>query len=324
MEALVGRALARCSKAGEVRLLDELKRLSVEAVAENVMSLPAGPKLDRMLGWYDTTGSAFTSLPIPLPGSAYSRGRRAVDQILGLFEEVVREHRAHPSEDGLSRILRYETTAGTAITDDAAKRELHHLVIAGRVVYAHLVGMVLHLTAMPEVRTRLAGEVSKVLGAGPLTAEKLTELSYLPRVLMEVKRLAPVIPGMFGKAKEDLELLGHRIPKGWMLMFALHEMHLQGDVYPAPKQFDPERFSEGRAEHAKHAFAFCPHAPGKPKTTHHCAGTDYATLLATVFTALLVRDYDWELPPQDLGYDYSLLTPDPKDGLRAKIHARTG
>lgn len=62
-----------------------------------------------------------------------------------------------------------------------------------------------------------------------------------------------------------------------------------------------------------------PHGPGKPETSHHCAGTDYASQLVRVFLVTLLRGYTVELPEQDHGYVWSRLTPDPKDGLRARF-----
>lgn len=42
-----------------------------------------------------------------------------------------------------------------------------------------------------------------------------------------------------------------------------------------------------------------------------------------VFTIQLLRGYTWELSPgQDLDYDWSLIPPEPKDGLRARLRRR--
>jgi hypothetical protein len=40
------------------------------------------------------------------------------------------------------------------------------------------------------------------------------------------------------------------------------------------------------------------------------------------FLTLLVRGYDWELPPQDLEYDWKKLPPEPRDGLRVRLRAK--
>ncbi len=319
IEARSRRSLASWTAQDEVPLLDALKRISVEAVAEDMMGITDVARIESLLRYYEATGAAFTSLPVAFPGTAYARGLKAVDAILAVFDEIIGEHRARPSSDGLSRVLAFTTPEGTKITDDQAKRELHHLIIAGRVVYAHLGGMVVHLAAHPEIRKRAAEEVARVAPSGALTLPILGQLSYLTQVLLEVKRTSPVVPGMFAIAKEDIELYGHVIPKGWKIMFGLYQSHQLEDAYPEPGRFDPERFGPERREDARSEHAFCPHGPGAPRTSHHCAGTDYATELVMVFTTLLLRDHTWELPEQNLDFDWSNLTPDPRGGLRVRI-----
>ncbi len=49
--------------------------------------------------------------------------------------------------------------------------------------------------------------------------------------------------------------------------------------------------------------------------------TDYATLLAKLFVVTLVSGYRFDLPPQNLEYKWSQLTPDFRDGLRTRLRA---
>lgn len=63
----------------------------------------------------------------------------------------------------------------------------------------------MHLTANPDIRRRASEEVKRVSPSGPLTLEQLRELTYLSQVLMEVKRMSPVVPAMFAVAKEACE-----------------------------------------------------------------------------------------------------------------------
>jgi hypothetical protein len=39
---------------------------------------------------------------------------------------------------------------------------------------------------------------------------------------------------------------------------------------------------------------------------------------------VLLRDYTWELPPQDLDYVWAESPPPPKDGLRLCVQRRPG
>jgi cytochrome P450 len=287
-----------------------------------MLGITAPEELTRLKAWYTQMQSAFTALPVPLPGSTYSRGLKALEAVLAFYRDIVRAHRERPSGDGLSRILAFKTPSGESISDDAAARELHHLLIAGRVVYAHLVTALREVAKNPEVRDRLRAEIRAAAPAGSLSVETLHEMRYLTEVLLEVKRTSPVVPGMFGRAKADIAFGEYTIPRGWMIMFGLRESLVDGGAFPHPERFEPERFGDPRNEHRGHEHALVPHGPGKPETSHHCAGTDYASQLVRVFLVTLVRGYDVDLPEQDLGYDWARLTPDPKDGLRARVTKR--
>ena len=105
MQRLVSESIAQWSQKGEVRLLDEFKRLSIETVAVTMLGLSRGPALDRVLADYGLVTAGFASLPIPLPGTAFTRSKQALARILAVFEKCVREHQAIPQNDGLSRIL---------------------------------------------------------------------------------------------------------------------------------------------------------------------------------------------------------------------------
>lgn len=74
-------------------------------------------------------------------------------------------------------------------------------------------------------------------------------------------------------------------------------------------------------EHRRHPMAFIPQG-AEPPTGHRSLGLDYATFLSMAFVALLVRGYDWELPPQDLEYNWQKLPPEPRDGLRVRLRAK--
>jgi hypothetical protein len=40
------------------------------------------------------------------------------------------------------------------------------------------------------------------------------------------------------------------------------------------------------------------------------------------FLTLLLRGYEWELPSQDMAYNWKMLPPQPRDGLRVRLRAR--
>jgi len=304
--------------AGEFRWLDELKRLSIEVICTTVMGMPPGNEMDRLRTDYGTLTDGFATLPINIPGTRYRKALQARDRILAVLRRLVRERRQTPSDDGLSRMLAAATSSGTALSDDDAALELHHIVIAGFIVYAELGSIVQQLTARPDVREKLAAEIAAKAPQGPLSLETLMTMPYLLQVVNEVKRLCPIVAAVFGKTKAPLVFDGVSVPAGWMVMWAVTPSHVAQSAYTNPTMFDPDRFSPERAEDKRHEHAFAPQGAG-PATGHRCPGLDFATYFMEIFAVVLLRGYTWTLPPQNYEMDFSKTPPEPKDALRATV-----
>ena len=292
-------------KAGEIGWIDELKQLSIEVICAAIIGMPRGNETDQLCRDYIILTNGFAALPINLPGTRYRKALQARDRILDTLRRAVVQRRRTPTGDGLSRVLE-----SGVLSDEEAALELHHIVIAGFIIWAELASIVHQLTLHPDVRERLTKEVQ--------SSTSYSSMPYLMQVINEVKRICPIVPVVFGKAKEPMSFNGVTVPAGWMLLFALMPSHSTHGVYTNPERFDPDRFSPERAEDKRHEHAFVPQGAG-PATGHRCPGLDLATFMMAVFTAVLLRGYTWELPPQNFEMDWSKTPPEMKDGLRATV-----
>jgi retinoid hydroxylase len=296
-----------------------LRRLAIEAICRNVMGLAPGPETDTLTRDYGLllAGLAAT-LPIRIPGTTYGRAMAARDRLLGRIRTMVEERRARPRTDGLSRILSATAPDGRSYTDDEAVLEVHHVVVAGFVVYAHLAEVIRRLGEQPALRARCAEEVARQLPDGPLSMEALSRLPTCTAVVMEAKRLVPLVPLAFGHARRAFACSGYQVPEGWTVWLALHLINRDPSIYAEPERFDPDRFGPGREEHRRHPLAFIPQG-SDPPTSHRCLGLEYSTLLTLAFLAVLVRGYDWRLPRQRLDLDWGKRPPEPRDGLMVEL-----
>lgn len=322
MQRLVGESVRHWSESGEVRLFDEFRRLAIETIAVTMLGISRGPALDKVLADYGLVGGGFANLPIPLPGTAFTKAKQALARILAVFETSIREHQLSPKDDGLSRILAARTEDGRGISIEDAKRELHHVVVAGLIVWAWFVGAILQLARRPDLRDRLIREIGTHGPEGPLTLETLGKMHELQIISMEIRRLSPVVYVFFGKARETFEFEGFTVPKGWAVLWGHRSSHIRPEIYADPEAFDPSRFSPPRAEHQRHEHAFVPNGAG-PATGHKCAGYEFAPVFLQVFLVELHRAYDVVIAqPQDLDLDWSRVPPEPKEGLRAVVKRR--
>ncbi len=316
MERKVAAALARWSDSPQLRLVDACKRLALETICENILSLDAGPVTERLKKDYDTISKGLLAIPVAFPGGALWRAFRARDRILRVLRDEVRRHEKSPIDDGLSRML----TGEGAMDAEAAVLELHHLVVAGYIIFSPFTFAIMALDRHPDVRGKLEVEIRREAPPGALTPALLARMPYLFQVVRECKRMAPVLPVIFSKAKIEFEFGGYTIPKDWMVLWAVWASN-QDTQFAAPEKFDPDRFSPERAEDKKHPHALTPQGPGA-EMSHRCPGVDYSTVFIQTFLIHLLRSYTWELPPQNLELDWSITPPEPGDGLAAKIRRR--
>jgi cytochrome P450 len=322
MQRLVEMTLARLAATGEFSAISELRRLAIEAICWNLLGLPPGPETEALTRDYGILLAGLAAaVPVAIPGTTYGRARAARRRILDRIDRVIAERRAHPRSDGLSRLLTEAASDGRTYTDEEARLEAHHIVIAGFIVYALMAEVIRRLAEQPELRQRCLAEIGERAGEGPLTMEALERLDTSTTVVREAKRFVPLVPLAFGRARRRFSCGGYEVPAGWSVYLALYLNNRDPDIYTEPDRFDPDRFGPHRAEHLKHPMAFIPQGV-EPPTGHRCLGLDYSTFLVLVFITILGRGYDWELPPQDLQYDWKKRPPEPRDGLRVILRGK--
>ena len=315
MEALIASTLERLAQRSEFSALSEMRKLAMAALCRTVIGLPEGPETESISRDYSLVLTGITSTPVPLPGFAYGRARGARDRLLAGIRGVVAKRRARPGEDALSAILAARAADGSVISDAEAVLEVHHILGAGYTVYGLMVEALHQLGVQPRLRDRCRAEVEARGEGGPLSLEMLGGLMLCTSSFFKAKRLVPLVPVVLGRAKRDFTLAGYRVPRGWTVALGLHLNNRDSTIYTDPDRFDPDRYTPPRAENGKHPLAFIPQGTGHP-TGYLRLGVDYSTVLTLAFMALLLRGYDWDLPPQRLEYNWRKLPPEPFEGMR--------
>lgn len=322
MQAMIEATLARLAAGGEFRAVDELRQLAIEAICKNVLDLDRGERTAQLCKDYVVVASGMLSVPLPLPGTLYSRAKKSRDRVLTVLREIIAERRANPRNDGLSRILQARTPDGTGVSDDEVMLELHHMVIAGYIVFGLLVELLLRLDREPALCKRALDEVQRLTPSGPVTLEQLLAMDFVTRLVREAKRMAPIVPLVFGTAARDFEVDGFTIRQGWGVWWGLSLSNQDPAVWTEPKRFDPDRYAPDRAEDQKLEHAWTPLGSG-PMTGHKCLGYDYSTYFTQVFLVALLRGYTWEIPEQSPDYYWNRTPAEPRDGLRMTLRAKT-
>ena len=322
LQGLIEEALTRWAEQKTLAWQAELRRLSIEAICLNVLGLPSGgDDVEALRRDYIALAPGFLAVPVAFPGTTFWRATRARDRILSRLRGYIAARRAVPTDDGLSQILAATASDGRRISDDEMALELHHSIAAGYIVFGLLGELVVRLHAQPALRERALEEVRRLAPTGPVALETLFQLRFVEAIVFEAKRTAPIVPLVFGTARRTFELGGYNVPKGWGVFLGLSLSNRDASVFVDPDSFDPDRFGPERQENVRTPHGFVPQGGGPP-TGHRCLGLEYSTMMAQLFLVLLLRDYEWDLPEQDLGYHYNLIPAELRSGLRATLTRR--
>ncbi|KAH6638120.1 cytochrome P450 [Boeremia exigua] len=151
------------------------------------------------------------------------------------------------------------------------------------------------LSGYPDVVQRLREEHDQVFAPGIdasydiLCSEpyKLNKLDYTTNVIKEALRLYPV--GCTARREHSDGFLPYDgrqyTTKGFLILPVGHTMHLNPEVFPNPKAFDPDRFA--REDFPRHAFRSFERGP------RACMGQPLAMDEMKIILLLTVRDFDF-------------------------------
>ncbi|CAA6670198.1 unnamed protein product [Spirodela intermedia] len=160
---------------------------------------------------------------------------------------------------------------GRKLNDEEIIALFSEFVTTGTSTTSALEWIMANVVKHPIVQERLAEEV------GANTKEDdLQKKPYLKAVVLEGLRCHPPAQLPFPRATTDeISLGGYTIPKGTSVGFAVVKMHLDGETWPDPLEFRPERF--------------LPAARGRD-----LPGMSLALLHLEFFVANLVGEFRWE------------------------------
>jgi cytochrome P450 family 135 len=215
----------------------------------------------------------------------FEQRRRAMDELIA---EEIERRRAAPDleerDDALSLLLLARDEDGNGLTDAEVRDELVTLLVAGHETTAAGLAWTLDLVHRnPAVLERARAAVAD------------GDSAYLDAVVKESLRIRPVVPGVGRTVREEpFEVGGYSIPVGVDINPSIRTMHQSADLYPAPREFRPERFL---GDDAPDTYTWIPFGGG----TRRCLGASFALLeMRTVLARVLARA---ELEPVGRGQE---------------------
>jgi cytochrome P450 len=203
---------------------------------------------------------------------------------------------------------------GSQLTDREVRDEVMTLLLAGHETTANALSWTWYeLGKNPDALARLDAEVRAALGGRPATAADLAALPWTAAVIDEAMRLHPPAFATGRDARCDVEIGGHRLPAGAIVIVNIRGIHRRADYFPDPLAFRPERMLAD-VKRARPRHHYLPFGAG-PRV---CIGSHFALMEAQLALATMVQHARLRLLSDRVAAE-PLVTLRPRGGMPALV-----
>lgn len=315
----IRQGLDRWRANGDFQFYQAIKQLTLNTAASVFLGMPLGPEADRLnQAFFDSVQAAVAVIRTPIPGTKMWRGVQGRKYIENYFREQIPLRRGSDAADMFTLLCNAVDEEGNSYADADIVDHMDFLMMAAHdTLTSSITTLIYHLCRNPEWQDAARRECA-ALGLSPdnLPYERLGDVQIVEWCFKEALRINPPVPSIPRKAVRDFEFGGYKIPGGTTVNISPGYTHRMPELWANPENFEPDRFSDQRAEDRKHKFAWVPFGGG----AHMCIGLHFAYMQTKVFMYQLLLNYRFNL---DDGYvaEFQIMPiPKPKDGL--PIHLR--
>jgi unspecific monooxygenase len=242
-----------------LRMLEPMQRITLAVIAQTVLGLAPGPRLDdfqdRVQRLLALARSRYALIQIKLFPRALLKAARWIPffrQLQALDQAIyslLRDERSGPTrapgESVLADLLAARHEDGQPLSDGEIRDALVTLLVAGHETTAIALAWALEqIVPRRDVVDRLTGELHDVADGESPRADQLDRLVVLDAAIRESLRVRTILPFVVRLTKGPFVAAGREYPPGVLLCPCNHLVHRRADLYPEPEQFRPERFLE--------------------------------------------------------------------------------
>ena len=162
------------------------------------------------------------------------------------------------------------------------------------------------------------------------------EMPILELVIRETLRLSANGTSLRRNVSEDLSFAGGIVKRGDFVAYSVADVHSNPEIYSRPREFDPDRFGEGREEDKKGTFSYLGWGAGtfsicclkfmSPKDfafctvgRHPCTGMKVAKLEIKIILAFMLASFEFDVVDKFGKRPKGLPKPDANDIQQVKI-----
>jgi cytochrome P450/CRP-like cAMP-binding protein/bacterioferritin-associated ferredoxin len=271
-----------------------MTNLNLDLAAQIFLGVPLGPEADLLHRSLAALGAAEAAIiKREVPGLSFRRGMQGRRYLTSYFAARVAERRKASGDDMFTQLCQAVDEDGRRFTDQEIVDHLIFFMLAAHdPTTCALTTMVWLLVCFPQWQDRLRQETEQ-LGKETLDYADKDRLPLIGCFIKETLRRYAPIPLILRRSIEACTILGREIPANTQVAICPLLLHHDPDYWTAPDRFDPERFSEARAEDSRHSHCFIPFGGG----AHSCLGMHFAVLEIKAFLVQLLRRYRIRLKP---------------------------
>ncbi|XP_068669743.1 ent-kaurenoic acid oxidase 1-like [Aristolochia californica] len=323
IEASVVSALEKWAQIGEIEFLTEIRRLTFRIITYIFLSSGGDPVMEALEKEYTLLNHGVRAMAINIPGFAYYRALKARKRLVVILQSVLNDRRkkkgagtTSKKKDMMDELIEVEDEQGRRLTDEEIIDILVMYLNAGHESSAHItMWATVFLQKHPEFLQKAKAEQEEILRNRPATQKGLSlketrQMEFISKVIDETLRVVNISSVVFREATEDVTINGYIIPKGWKVQVWFRNVHLDPEVYPDPKEFNPSRWDGLTPK----AGAFIPFGAG----SRLCPGNDLAKLEISIFLHYFLLGYELKRANPNCRVRY-LPHPRPKDNCKAMV-----
>ncbi len=307
----------------ELKFYPAIKRLTLAIAAEVFLGVQLNAEIDQISSDFtDLVAASVAVVRVPVLGRTYARGVQGRARLAAFIRARIAARRAGEGNDLFTQLCHARDEEDRQYSDEEIVDHLIFIMMAAHdTTTSAITTMVYALAKHPEWQQRLRREARntadaiQVAGRSAPTLDDLALMTDIELVFKESLRLYQPLPTIARRALVEVEIHGQKIPAGTPVAVFPIQVHRSPLWWTNPEQFDPERFSAGRAEHRRHAYAWAPFGGG----AHMCLGLHFAEMQVKAVLLPLLRSWQWSVPAGYApSYAYAPIAK-PRDGLPIRL-----
>ncbi|KAL6520195.1 hypothetical protein OROMI_032375 [Orobanche minor] len=232
----------------QVLFFKEAKELTFYLMLKSLVSIEGESPLGaEVLKDFLTFMEGFVSLPLYIPGTAYSKAINARRRISSTLKDIIIKRRVSETHaDFVDEIL-----GNVWLNDEERVSVLVDLLLAGYETTSGLMGLVVYFLAQDPSSLQTLQEEHRVLrkrkkdnGEELLNWEDYKNMEFTSHVLNEALRCGNLVKFVHRKALKDVKFKEYIIPEGWQVLPIILATNLDHTLHENPSEFNPWRWVE--------------------------------------------------------------------------------